>query len=279
MASGPRTMALEETAVAALLPLVRARSLECEHLRPGCLSVPSLGLEIVASEPAVDEEGSSLSVVYDARAAGRGEAGVRILAIGFGADPETAAASAAEQWAVGVLPVLQSWVQGGHVCEVERSPMVVGVADSEERFGWSVHLGPVIGRAYGKPGSGDVDLGDLSRAAAFKPVFEVIHSLAAHRSVMWVESFACRNFASGVTDATSRVNNDDFEAGREALRAWAASWPTGGAPLLSKRQFLLFEPTDVNQLPAAADLAASLDRAMAADSRAPWWKRLWSRSH
>lgn len=161
-------MVHEETVVAAVLPLLRARSLECGRLRTGCISVPSLGLEIVASDPAVDEGGSTFSVIFEARAAGRGEAGVRILAIGFGADPETAAASAAEQWVIGVLPVLQSWVRGGHVCEVERSPMVAGVDGSEDRFGWTVHLGPVIGRAYGKPGSGDVELhrcfGSVARA-------------------------------------------------------------------------------------------------------------------
>src|SRR5262249_12818300 len=143
-----------------------------------------------------------------------------------------------------------------HVCEVEKSSMVVGVEESADRYGWSVHLGPVLAREYGPPGSAPTGLGDLSRLGAFEPIFHTIHPYAAHRKPMWTESFAARYYADSKVDATCRLNNKDFDQGRDALMSWAAGWPETGATILTKRQFLLFEPTPPEQL---KELSQKLD--------------------
>jgi hypothetical protein len=65
---------------------------------------------------------------------------------------------------------------------------------------------------------------------------------------MWIESFAARYYSDRKVDATCRLNNKDFDQGRDALMSWAAGWPETGASILTKRQFLLFEPTPPEQL-------------------------------
>jgi hypothetical protein len=125
---------------------------------------------------------------------------------------------------MGVLPVIVAYILRSHLCEVEKLPMIVGVEDSQERYGWTAHLGPVIGRAFGGSGSADSPLGDLSQSAVYIPVFHVLHPHAVHRSLMWIETFAARCYTEGKVDATCRLNNKDFEEGRRALMGWASNW-------------------------------------------------------
>ena len=73
---------------------------------------------------------------------------------------------------------------------------------------------------------------------------------------MWIESFAARYYSSHKVDATCRLNNKDFNQGRDALMGWAAGWPEIGATILTKRQFLLFEPTPPEKL---KELSRKLD--------------------
>ena len=79
-----------------------------------------------------------------------------------------------------------------------------------ERYGWTAHLGPAIGRAFGGSGSADSPLGDRSQSAVYIPVFHVLHPHAAHRSLMWIETFAARYYTEGKVDATCRLNNKDL---------------------------------------------------------------------
>jgi hypothetical protein len=81
-----------------------------------------------------------------------------------------------------------SRVRSGEVANDRR------VEDSQERYGWTAHLGPVIGRAFGGSGSPDSPLGDLSQSAVYIPVFHLLHPHAAHRSLMWIEAFAARYY-------------------------------------------------------------------------------------
>src|ERR1700732_3102051 len=78
-----------------------------------------------------------LSVVVDARARNSSKGGIRVTSVGTGDSDESAAADAASQWAMGVLPVIVSYMLRSHVCEVEKLPMIVGVEDSQERYGWN----------------------------------------------------------------------------------------------------------------------------------------------
>ena len=160
-------MHLDSLCAAALLPHFQSRNLECSSVSGGCLSVHGLAMDFVASEGHVLQGG--LSVVFDARARNSSKGGIRVTSVGTGDSDESAAADAASQWATGVLPVIVSYILRSHVCEVEKLPMIVGVEDSQERYGWTAHLGPVIGRAFGGSGSADSPLGDLSQSAVYIP--------------------------------------------------------------------------------------------------------------
>jgi hypothetical protein len=196
-----------------------------------------------------------------------------VLAIGLGSTDEEAAVDAGHQWATGVVPVLLSYLLPEEpVPEVQKSPMIVGVADSEERYGWTVHLGPVLPRLYGPPGAAEIDCGDLSQQGAYRAVFDVLHPFAAHRSLMWVESFAVR-FPDGRVDATARLQNREWPEDQEALLVWADSWPATQPFVLSKRQFLLLEPTPLDGLSSADRLAGRLEQEIRKQRR-PWWRRI-----
>ncbi len=219
-----------------------------------------LAMDFVAREPQLFRGG--LLVVFEARVKNSSGPGIRVTSIGTGDSNESAAGNAASQWAMGVLPVIMRYILRSHLCEVADLPMVVGVENSQERYGWTALLGPVIGRAYGGSGSVDSLLGDLSPSAAYIPVFHRLHSHAAHRRLMWIESFAARYYAEGKVDATCRLNNKDFEDGRNALLGWARSWEATGAALVTKRQFILFEPTSLAELKNSDNLSQKLDDAI-----------------
>jgi hypothetical protein len=82
-------------------------------------------------------ESDFISVMFEVQALGSSNAspGIRVLAVGSGGTEETASSDAAKQWALGVLPVIVSYMLRSHVCEVGKMPVIVGVQDSEERYG------------------------------------------------------------------------------------------------------------------------------------------------
>jgi hypothetical protein len=185
---------------------------------------------------------------------------------------ELAAQIAAEQWATGVLPVLVSYMlKPRHVCEVVKSPMIVAVDGTSERYGWTVHLGPVIGRLWGPRGSTG-ELGELDAYEVYQAVFNTLHPFAAHRNTFWLECFGAR-YADGKVDATCRLRNNDWDEGRAALLLWASQWPDTKGHILSKRQFILLEPTPMEELMSQPDLVNALESHLATKQR-PWWKRL-----
>src|SRR5262245_56934436 len=172
-------MTLEELSISALAEKIGTRGFQCKSPDGVVLPLPALALEFLAHEARAQAQatGQALSVVFEARAAGAATDGIRILSIGFGPSVETAAQDAAEQWAMGVFPVLVSYMlKSKHVCEVEKSPMIVAVQDSDERYGWTVHLGPVIARLYGRPGEGATGpIGELSSSEIYRAIFDVLH--------------------------------------------------------------------------------------------------------
>ncbi|HZR29217.1 MAG TPA: hypothetical protein VFA71_10565 [Terriglobales bacterium] len=66
-------------------------------------------MKFVATEATVIS-GHNISVTFDARALDSSEPGIRVTSVGSGDSIEVAAADAAMQWAVGVLPVIMSYV-------------------------------------------------------------------------------------------------------------------------------------------------------------------------
>lgn len=230
-------------------------------------------LEIHAHEAAVGPatDGMAATVIYDARASGAESTGVCVLVLGFGASEREAMRDAAMHWCMGVYPTLTAWLTQKHVCEVGNAQMIVALQDSPEQFGWRVHLGPVIARLYGKDGAPG-EIGPLDHSEFSNAVFNSIHPFAAHRTLFWLECFAVR-YHDGKIDATCRLHNDDWEPGRDALLQWTATWPERADTVLSKRQFLMFEPVPVSSLLSNRTIQEALETH---PERKPWWKRLFA---
>jgi hypothetical protein len=139
--------------------------------------------------------------------------------------------------------------------------MIVHDSESGEQFGWTVHLPPIVSRAYGEAELPE----NLEQPAVFQALFDTIHPFAAHNHLFWLECFAVR-YAEEKVDATCRLNNEDWEEGQDALLEWALSWPPFGKGILSHRQFLLFEPTPIDRLPRKENLSAALENYLADQS-------------
>jgi hypothetical protein len=118
--------------------------------------------------------------------------------------------------------------------------MLVHDADTGQQFGWTVHLPPILTRAYGGISVPE----HPEQSAVFRALFNIIHRHAAHQSLFWVECFAAR-YPGRKVDATCRKLNEDWEDGRDALMVWAMTWPYPGRGIISRRQFLLFQPTPI----------------------------------
>lgn len=236
--------------------------------------LPELALDVHADDSALTQTASraTAAVIFDTRAQGAESEGIRVLSAGLSDSPEDAARDAARQWASGVLPPVRSWLTGAHLHEVGKAEMIVAVEETTERYGWIVHQGPLIGRLYcANDSSGEI--GPLDQNEPFFVLHPVTHPMAAHRTLFWIEAFAVRDAEGGV-DATCRLRNDDWPAGEAALLEWARSWTPPPGCILSKRQFLLFQPATPSQLPGHRPMERMLDERM---GRAPWWKRLFAR--
>ena len=215
---------------------------------------------------------TAVSVIFDARSRSAQDPGVCVLSMGYGDTLAASARDAADQWLAGVFPVVQSWLtQRAHVCTVTKAQMIVAVQETAEQFGWSVHLGPILHRLYAAPPH-TYSPPDVSPDIVFKPVFNAVHPLAAHKTLFWLECFAAR-YPDGTVDATARFHNEDWPEGKEALLAWAAEWPDTDGCLLSRRQFLMFEPVPVHLLSSSGSMKEALAH-QAAEPR-PWWKRIF----
>jgi len=244
------------------------------------LGFPSLAMEFLARDAKIQphNDGFAAVVTFEARPPGADSTGIRILAVGFGQTEAAAAREAASQWVLGVFPALTSYLtQPEHLCEVEKSEMLVGVPDSGERYGWTVHLPPIIWRLWGASDIGPGDEPHVDSHDIYRAVFNAIHPFAAHRHMFWLECFASR-YADGKVDATCRYNNKDWPEGRDALLAWASSWPDTNGYILSKRQFLIFEPTPVDRLSSSDRLSERMEQEIS-KSTGRWRKLLGRRSN
>ena len=191
--------------------------------------------------------------------------GIDVLHTGMGETLEEAAANAAHQWVTGVLPVVYSYLTHRDHQDVEHSQMIVAIEETGEQFGWSVHLGPIVSRVFGNI----EEPRELGKSEIFRRLFNVVHPFAAHTTLFWLECFAVR-YPDGRIDATCRKHNDDWEEGKQALLLWAADWPVHEKGFVSQRQFIIFEPTAVKDLPSGRELAERLPL-----PKKPWW-RFWS---
>jgi|GEM_PF-2468690 len=255
-------MDLENTCIGALASHISSQIGEPCHAEGNRVMVPKLGLEFVAHDVSAQEMayGSSVSVVFEAKPPDA-DSGIRVLAVGVGATELEAAIDAGHQWAVGVFPVVVSYVLDQDVEGVETSPMIVGVQDTNEKYAWVVYIGPVVDRVYCEDEYVELDKGELDPFAAYKPIFDAVHPYAAHNKLMWIESFSAK-YPDGEVDATCKLNNKNWVEGRNALLNWSSVWPDTKGNLLSKRQFLIFKPTAISELQSKSDLEKQLDEEM-----------------
>jgi hypothetical protein len=245
----------EELIISALEAEMSEAGCECKR-RSNALLLPSIALELFARDPKVQDAmgGMAVSVTFEARAEGATTDGIKVFQLGYGPTDFDAARDASYQWRLGVYPALVTFIaRPEHRCDVDMTHMIVGDDETGDQFGWTVHLPPILSRAYGENPLPE----HPEQNAVFMALFDSIHPYAAHSSVFWVECFAAR-YPDRKVDATCRLNNEDWFEGRNALLAWAMSWPDPRNSVLSRRQFVLFEPTQVNSIPEGSRLSKKL---------------------
>jgi hypothetical protein len=212
-------------------------------------------------------------VVYDvsSTAAEPAEDGIRVLAVGYGTDAKQAVGEAAFIWTTGVFTAVRHWLAPQvHTCFADDAHMLVRAIEPDEEFGWRVHQGPILSRTFGKSDADESP--EVEAQEIFETLFDEIHPLSAHRNLFWIEAFAVR-YPDGRADATCRLRNDDWPEGKDALLLYASSWEVPEGIMLSRRQFLLFEPISPNAVPDRAKMTRKLDAVAGAPK--PWWRRLF----
>jgi hypothetical protein len=207
------------------------------------LNLRSLKLEVQAhaAEFKPNIYGIGVSVIFEALLAGAstGDEGIGILAVGYGETEEAAARDAARQWVMGVLPALLSFRQPRQdICQMSRVTI-----EAPEPYGWSIHMPPLLCRRYGKCDFQP----EIDNTEVFGVVFEAVNDCGSRESMFWLECFAVRN-PDGSVDATCRYNNRDWPEGQRALLHWASTWPGADGCIVTKRQFLIFEPVPIDEL-------------------------------
>jgi len=256
-------MTNEELLISSLEAEVSKAGYQCAR-HGDALFIPSIALELFARSPGLKDAmgGRAVSVTFEACPEGATD-GIKVFQIGYGRSDYEAARDASNQWCLGVLPALLTYVtQTDQRGDVEKAHMIVAVDETGEQFGWTVYLPPILSRAYG----GSPSLDEPEQSAMFKALFDSIHPFAAHKTLFWLECFAAR-YPERQVDATCRLNNADWAEGRNALLAWATSWQEPGDGILSRRQFLLFKPTPVDSIPKSAELSSLLDEQQALHKR------------
>jgi len=255
-------------AIAAHLP---TRGLESTLASNG-LRIPLLHVALRvrdAEEVPRKGEGTAVSAIVQLGSLDSIGGGMEVLHTGMGSTLQEAAANAAHQWIVGVLPVAVSFLKHRDLPEVSHAQMVVAIEDTGEKFGWSVHLGPIITRAYGEIEPPP----EPPKNEIYLKLFNVLHPFAAHSTLFWLECFAAR-YPDGRVDATCRKHNDDWLEGQQALLLWANEWPDNPDGFISRRQFIILEPTPVDKLPSGKALVEKLP--LAEQQKKSWWKKLWT---
>jgi hypothetical protein len=219
------------------------------------LRIPALGIAVrIRDLDEITRHGDHrISLTVQTGALDSIHGGIDVVQVGIGASPHEAAVDAAHQWAAGVLPVLRSHFRGERLDDVTLGHMLVAVDEASEQYGWTVHLGPIIDRMYGDV----VAAQPMDRGEIWRALFNTIHPFAAHSRLFWLECFAVR-YADGRVDATCRYDNSDWSQGRESLLAWTASWPETPTGIVSRRQFMIFAPTQPTALPDYSQMMADL---------------------
>lgn len=164
-----------------------------------------------------------------------GQGGATVTCVGFAKDMESAVRDAIGQWALGVLPVLAQW-RGVHSCLSSSSPF-------ETRGGrFTLLAGPTIEKGRPDGAASPESPGEF----AGHPLESLLRGRPLGPRVHWLELYANKS-ADGTVEATCRLNNRNWSAGRAALVGVARGWEASQEPLRSCRQFLMLVPEGGNR--------------------------------
>lgn len=165
---------------------------------------------------------------------------MQVTCVGFASDLDEAARNAVAQWALGVLPVLAYWRKKGHDCFVSENPIELNTPGGRKTF--DVIEGPVIGRgeSEGMPDE------PPSQAKYLDLMRWHLQRELLGEETHWIECYAVR-MADKSVDATVRVDNIDWEAGKTLLKEDARAWPGTTPSMQSFRQFVLLHPQGMGQ--------------------------------
>jgi hypothetical protein len=201
----------------------------------GVAHLQDLGLFIEVRELQSMESGVMAVLISEFTASTRErQKGITITCVGRSGDMPSAVGDAVAQWVVGVMPVLVHW-RGKHSCLATSRQM-------ETQGGlFDLLAGPVIarGRSEGDspPATSDASLSESMRSA--------FRNQRPVQRLHWLELFCCKR-ADGSVDASCRLDNRNWTAGREVLVNIASAWPNSHEPLQSCRQFAMLLPKDGN---------------------------------
>jgi hypothetical protein len=232
---------------------------------------PPLGLELAIAglEVTEIEEGVILCPIYEvSHCHEESLQPIRVHAIGFGADLDEAARETACQWLEAAFPVLHSvYSDTRQEAGVAISELITVDEDSGQRYGWRVHLGPVLMRVFGEG-----DEPEPPGAADFARCLKAeISCLDVADELFWLECFASRD-PDGNVDADCRLNNIEWPEGVSGLLTWANTWPYTPTQMVTKRQLIFFEPARISNLQDRRKLLRRLPGSRG--DGMSWWNRL-----
>jgi hypothetical protein len=224
----------------------------------GSLRHEALGIELRVA--GVDgtriENGIILSPVFEtSRYQAAGSHPMRAHVIGCGSDLAEAAYEAAAQWLEGIFPVLHS-LYSEHKVEAGAviSEMITADKESGQRYGWKVHLGPVLMRVFGEG-----DEPEASGQADFvRCLRDEIRCMTLHDELFWLECYAAKS-PGGEIDGECRLNNIEWPEGLVGIMTWANTWPYTPTQMVTKRQLIVFEPAPIPSLQRHQQLLRYLD--------------------
>lgn len=180
--------------------------------------------------------GEMLIVHYTASGEGQTQ-GIEVTCVGMGADTDHAVRESLANYAGNVIPVLEQW-RTRHNCLADVSEVELVGKSGVLRF--EAIGGPLTCR--GLPDLAGDHAPIVLEGYVPRIAMELAKSPVPNR-LHWLECFAGRQL-NGDINATCRLDNRDWRPGRQLLEADAQTWPITGAPLTSRRQFIMLVPLD-----------------------------------
>ena len=195
------------------------------------VALNKLGLWIQVREAsAMEAPGKALFISEVKASLAAGQPGIVVTCVAMAESLPAAVNNAIGQWIGGVLPVLAVWREQ-HSCLARDNEITIK--------GGRFHRlsGPIIAR--------NLEVADdpapLERFSSC--LIPTLQPKNFKLRVHWLEMFASR-YRDGAVDATCRLNNRDWPAGKQVLMQQPAGWPPSQEIMQTCRQFQMLVPVD-----------------------------------